>query len=162
MSDEDIAEAFERFKEMADRKKEITDRDIEALVGNAAISDVKETYGLKSFVVNSGTVISATAVVRLVRDDGEEKEHVARGEGPIDAAFNAIDRIVKMDTKLENWTMQAVTEGEDALGEAICKISCNGHTVTGRGLSPDILESSIRAYVNAINKAIAMEEKAMI
>lgn len=81
MSDEDIAEAFERFKEMADRKKEITDRDIEALVGNAAISDVKETYGLKSFVVNSGTVISATAVVRLVRDDGEEKEHVARGEG---------------------------------------------------------------------------------
>ncbi len=160
MSDEDIAEAFERFKEMADRKKEITDRDIEALVGNAAISDVKETYGLKSFVVNSGTVISATAVVRLVRDDGEEKEHVARGEGPIDAAFNAIDRIVKMDTKLENWTMQAVTEGEDALGEAICKIKCGDHIVTGRGLSPDILESSIRAYINAINKAIAMEEKA--
>lgn len=85
---------------------------------------------------------------------------MARGEGPIDAAFNAIDRIVKMDTKLENWTMQAVTEGEDALGEAICKIKCGDHIVTGRGLSPDILESSIRAYINAINKAIAMEEKA--
>lgn len=77
-------------------------------------------------------VISATAVVKLSRDDGTECEHVARGEGPIDAAFNAIDRIVKMDTKLENWTMQAVTEGEDALGEAICKIKCGDHIVTGR------------------------------
>lgn len=160
MSEEDIAEAFERFKALADRKKEITDRDIEALIGASAITDVREVYALKSFVINSGTVISATAVVKLSRDDGTECEHVARGEGPIDAAFNAIDRIVKMDTKLENWTMQAVTEGEDALGEAICKIKCGDHIVTGRGLSPDILESSIRAYINAINKAIAMEEKA--
>ena len=159
MSEEDIAEAFERFKALADRKKEITDKDVEALIGAAAISDVKETYRLGSFVINSGTVISATAVVKLIREDGEELEHVSRGEGPIDAAFNAIDRIVKMDNKLENWSMQAVTEGEDALGEAISKITCNGRLVTGRGLSPDILEASIRSYLNAINKAISLEER---
>ena len=86
-------------------------------------------------------------------------EHVSRGEGPIDAAFNAIDRIVKMDSCLENWSMQAVTEGEDALGEAVSKIVCNGHRITGRGLSTDILEASIRSYLNAINKAIAIEER---
>jgi len=155
MSEEDIAAAFERFKVLADRKKDITDRDIEALISATAVNDVKQTYSLKSFVINSGTVISATAVVRLVKD-GEEFEHVARGEGPIDAAFKAIDRIVKRQTKLENWTIQAVTEGEDALGEAISKITCEGNLVTGRGLSPDILEASIRSYINAINKAIAL------
>ena len=157
LPEEEVAEAFERFKALASRKKEISDRDIEALlVGTSAQATFQETYRLKSFVVNSGTVISATAVVRLERvADGAEIEHVARGEGPIDAAFKAIDRIVKMQNTLENWTIQAVTEGEDALGEAISKITCNGHQVTGRGLSPDILEASIRSYINAINKALA-------
>ena len=157
MSEADISEAFERFKALADRKKEISDRDIEALIGSAGFTEISETYRLKSFVINSGTVISATAVVRLVRNDGKEIEHVARGEGPIDAAFKAIDRIVSVDSKLENWSMQAVTEGEDALGEAICKITSNGRMVTGRGLSPDILEASIKSYINALNKAIAFE-----
>ncbi|MEM1483847.1 2-isopropylmalate synthase [Oscillospiraceae bacterium PP1C4] len=162
MSDADIAEAFERFKILADRKKDISDKDIEALIGSAAFSEIKETYVLKNFVINSGTVISATATVCLIKDNEEEIEHVARGEGPIDAAFKAIDRIVKMDSKLENWAMQAVTEGEDALGEAISKITCNGHLVTGRGLSPDILEASIKSYINAINKAIAVEISSVV
>lgn len=161
MSEVDATEAFERFKALADRKKDITDRDIEALIGSSALADIKESYRLKSFVVNSGTIISATAVVRLINEDGEEKEHVARGEGPIDAAFKAIDRIVKLDSTLNNWSMQAITEGEDALGEAISKITCNGHPVTGRGLSPDILEASIKSYINAINKVIALEHKAV-
>ncbi len=157
MSEEAIVAAFERFKRLAERKKEITDKDMEALIGAGALA-IRETYSLKSFVINSGPMISATAVVRLVRD-GQEYEHVARGEGPIDASFKAIDRIVKMQAKLENWTMQAVTEGEDALGEAVCKITCNGHQVVGRGLSSDIVEASIRSYINAINKAVALEEQ---
>jgi len=160
MEEADVAEAFERFKMLADRKKEITDRDIEALIGASAVANVKETYKLKSFVVNSGTVISATAVVKLEKDGQEEIEQVARGEGPIDAAFKAIDQIVGCHSKLENWTINAVTEGEDALGEAISKISCNGNLVTGRGLSPDILEASIKSYLNAINKAINAAPKA--
>ena len=154
LSEEDIANAFERFKVVADQKKNITDKDIEALIGSSAL-EIKETYTLKSFVVNSGTVISATAVVKLVNDQGEEKEHVARGAGPIDAAFKAIDRIVKKDCKLENYTIQSVTEGEDALGEVITKISVDEREITGRGLSTDILEASIKSYINALNKAIA-------
>ena len=159
MDEASVAQAFERFKILADRKKDITDRDIEALIGTHAISNIKETYKLKSFVINSGTVISATAMVKLEKD-GEEIEQVERGEGPIDAAFKAIDKIVNCHSQLENWTINAVTEGEDALGEAISKININGNLITGRGLSPDILEASIRSYINAINKAISITPKA--
>lgn len=159
MDEQSVAKAFERFKVLADRKKEITDRDIEALIGTHAISNIKETYTLKSFVINSGTMMSSTAMVKLVKD-GKEIEQVECGEGPIDAAFKAIDRIANCNTTLENWTINAVTEGEDALGEAISKINYNGSSITGRGLSPDILEASIRSYVNAINKAISIAPNA--
>lgn len=153
LSQQAIDATFERFKALADRKKDITDKDIEAIVAQAG-QLLHESYALHSFVVNSGTVISATAVVKLTHD-GREYEHVARGEGPIDAAFKAIDRIVKQDYRLKNYGIQAVTEGVDALGEVVVKIEREGQTVTGRGLSPDIIEASIKAYLNAINKAIA-------
>ena len=152
MQPHDIDAAFERFKVLADRKKDLTDRDIEALVGDQAYS-IPETFSLCSFVINSGTVISATAVVRL-RCEGQEYEHVARGEGPIDAAFKAIDRITRTSYRLRNYSIQAVTGGEDALGEVVVKIEKGSRRITGRGLSPDIIEASIRAYLNAINKAI--------
>ncbi len=147
-----IDETFIRFKELADRKKRITDRDIEAIVAQAGQS-MAESYTLHSFVVNSGSIISATAVVKLMHN-GKEVEHVARGEGPIDAAFKAIDHIIKHHHKLKNYGIQAVTEGVDALGEVVVKIENEGQTVTGRGLSPDIIEASIKAYLNAINKAL--------
>ena len=152
MQPHDIDAAFERFKVLADRKKDLTDRDIEALVSDQAYS-LPETFSLCSFVINSGTVISATAVVRL-QYEGQEYEHVARGEGPIDAAFKAIDRITRTSYRLRNYSIQAVTGGEDALGEVVVKIEKGSRRITGRGLSPDIIEASIRAYLNAINKAI--------
>lgn len=155
---EAMDKAFERFKLLAERRREITDRDIEAVLGSSAVLGVKETYSLKTFVINSGTIISATAVVCLIKDGTTEIENVARGEGPVDAAFKAIDGIVNMDTKLESWTIRTITEGGDALGEAVSKLSCNGHPITGRGLAPDAIEASIRSYVNAINKALAMGE----
>lgn len=158
LSESDLEEAFGRFQVLAGRKKEVGDRDIEALLIGTSSQAFREIYRLGSYVINCGTVISATAVVRLVKDTGEEFEHVARGEGPIDAAFKAIDRIVKVTSTLENWTIQAVTEGEDALGEAVSKIICNGRLVTGRGLSTDILEASIKSYLNAINKALALNQ----
>lgn len=150
-----LEEAYGRFQRLAERKREIDDRDLEALLMGHA-GEFKETYQLKSYVINCGTVISATAVISLVKDTGEVFEKVARGEGPIDAAFKAIDRIVEVTGTLKNWTIQAVTEGEDALGEAVSKIICNGKLVTGRGLSTDILEASIKSYLNAINKALAL------
>ncbi len=147
-----LEKSFEKFKVLADRKKTVTDRDIEALISSNRYQ-ITETYTLESFVVNSGTVISATAVVKLLKN-GESKEHVARGEGPIDAAFKAIDRIVKQSFPLKNYAIQSVTEGEDALGEVVVKILKEDEIITGRGLSTDIIEASIRAYINAINKAI--------
>lgn len=147
-----LARSFEQFKVLADRKKVITDRDIEALISSDRYQ-IAETYQLESFVVNSGTVISATAVVKLIKD-GESYEHVARGSGPIDAAFKAIDRIVKQSFPLQNYSIQSVTEGEDALGEVVVKIMKGDEAITGRGLSTDILEASIKAYLNAINKAL--------
>jgi len=148
-----LEKAFARFLALADRKKTVTNKDIEAIVGAAGYS-IPETYRLHSFVVNSGTVISATAVVKLIRD-GEEIEHVARGDGPIDAAFKAIDRIVKVGFQLVNYSIHSVTEGEDAQGEVVVKLRQGNYTVTGRGLSTDILEASLKAYLNAVNKIIA-------
>lgn len=150
---EAMEKAFTRFLALADRKKTVTNKDIEAIVGAAGYT-IPETYKLHSFVVNSGTVISATAVVKLIRD-GEEMEHVARGDGPIDAAFKAIDRIVKVGFQLVNYSIHSVTEGEDAQGEVVVKLRQGSRTVTGRGLSTDIFEASLKAYLNAVNKIIA-------
>lgn len=150
-----LEKAFTRFLALADRKKTVTNKDIEAIVGAAGYT-IPETYKLHSFVVNSGTVISATAVVKLIRD-GEEMEHVARGDGPIDAAFKAIDRIVKVGFQLVNYSIHSVTEGEDAQGEVVVKLRQGSRTVTGRGLSTDIFEASLKAYLNAVNKIIAQE-----
>lgn len=150
---EALEKAFTRFLALADRKKTVTNKDIEAIVGAAGYV-IPETYKLHSFVVNSGTVISATAVVKLIRD-GQEIEHVARGDGPIDAAFKAIDRIVKVGFQLVNYSIHSVTEGEDAQGEVVVKLRQGSRTVTGRGLSTDIFEASLKAYLNAVNKIIA-------
>lgn len=150
---EAMEKAFARFLALADRKRTVTNKDIEAIVGAAGYS-IPETYQLHSFVVNSGTVISATAVVKLIRD-GEEIEQVSRGDGPIDAAFKAIDRIVQVGFQLVNYSIHSVTEGEDAQGEVVVKLRRGSRTVTGRGLSTDIFEASLKAYLNAVNKIIA-------
>ncbi len=148
----DLDSVFESFKQLADRKKTVTDRDLEALVVEVGYV-IPQAYTLHSFVVNSGTVISATAVVKLLYQ-GQEVEHVARGDGPIDAAFQAIDGITQQRFLLKNYSINAVTEGEDALGEVVVKIEKDNRVLTGRGLSTDIIEASIKAYLNAINKAI--------
>ena len=152
LSPEGLDEAFERFKTLADRKKNVYDKDIEALVGTQE-QPSPLSWTLVRFVVNSGTSISATAAVTLRRGD-EEMEEVARGEGPIDAAFSAIRKLAGVDYELDSYSLQSVTEGRDALGEATVKLRKGRHTVTGRGLSTDVVEASIRAYVNGINKVI--------
>lgn len=150
---EAMEKAFARFLDLADRKKTVTNKDLEAIVGAAGYT-IPETYQLHSFVVNSGTVISATAVVKLLKD-GEEMEQVSRGDGPIDAAFKAIDQIVQVGFQLVNYSIHSVTEGEDAQGEVVVKLRRGNRTVTGRGLSTDIFEASLKAYLNAVNKIIA-------
>ncbi len=144
------AGAFAEFKILADKKKTVSDRDIEALV-RGALSSAPETWHLDRFVVNSGSALSATSTVRLVHKSGESVEKVAVGDGPIDAAFKAIDSIVGEDLALEDFSLSSVTGGQDAQGEATVKISWDGRRYNGHGLSTDIIEASIKAYISAIN-----------
>lgn len=145
--------AFSRFLELADHKQDVTSKDVEAIIMEFGYAQ-PESYRLHSFVINSGTVISATAVVRLIKLDGSEVEHVARGDGPIDALYKAVERIVKAGYRLASYRIQAVTGGEDALGEAVVSLKKDSQSITGRGLSTDILEASIKAYLNAVNKVV--------
>jgi 2-isopropylmalate synthase len=153
---------FERFKELADRKKTVTDRDLEALVLGASAT-APGTYRLDRFVINSGSSIAATSAVRLAMMEGgpDERaapveratliERVAVGDGPIDASFKAIEKIVGKHPVLEDFALNAVTEGKDAQGEARVRILYGNKRYNGRGLSTDVVEASIKAYIAAIN-----------
>lgn len=153
LAPEAIQKAFEKFKSLADRKKVILDKDIEALV-EEKVSAVPEIFELDSFQITSGNKNVATSTVSLKRNDKIITE-AATGDGPVDAAFNAIERAVGMTFVLEDYSLRAVTEGKDALGEVTVRISKDGKLFVGRGVSTDIIESGVRAYLNAINRAIS-------
>ncbi len=155
LNEEQLDEAFEKFKKIADRKKTVSDDDLEAIVGTGKVR-VPESFVLESFVVNSGNTINSTASVSL-RHAGERLDNVAIGDGPIDAVFKAIDKITKTGYALDDYSIRAVTAGEDALGEATVRLRKNGRRFTGRGVSMDIIESSVHAYISAINKVVAEE-----
>jgi len=152
LSDEALEQAFAKFKVIADKKKVVYDKDIEALVSKESVQ-VPKTFQMDSFVINSGNKITSTAVLKLLKDD-KTIEKVSRGDGPIDAAFKAIEKIVGIEMKLEDFQLNSVTEGEDALGDALVKISVGNKMYSGRGLSTDIVEASIHAYINAVNKVL--------
>lgn len=150
MSDEALEDAFTKFKVIADKKKQIYDRDIEALLSKIALQ-IPKTYQMERYVINSGNSITATAVVKMLKD-GRAIEEVASGDGPVDAAFRAIEKIIGKKVKLDDYQLESVTEGGDALGDATVKISYEGGNYLGRGLSTDVIEASINAYINAVNK----------
>ena len=152
LDSEKLNEAFSRFKALADRKKIVSDRDIEALVMGERVA-IEETYTLENFVVNSGSSIDATATIAL-RNNGEIKKTSMIGVGQIEAAFSAIDSLVGLSPALEDYSLHSVSGGEDAQGDVSVKLALDGKTVTGRGLSVDIVEASIRAYLNGINKLL--------
>lgn len=153
LSEEELNEAFKHFKEIADRKKTLTDKDILALLNNKQ-QEHHDNYKLNRFIINSGNTITSTATVKLNYKDGT-LEQVAIGDGPIDAAFKAINKITGQDFKLDDYIIHAVTEGEDALGEVVVKLTLDKTQVTGRGISTDIIEASIKAYLNGVNKHLA-------
>lgn len=152
VSKEQLDEIFVRFKALADKKKNLTDGDIEALT--LAISrTVEQTYELVGHMVATGTDMTNIATIKI-KKEGEIREEVAIGTGPIYAAFSAVDKLTGINPELEQFSLNAATAGEDAMGEAVVKLRYNGELYTGRGLSTDIIESSIRAYVNGINKIV--------
>ncbi|TCO77497.1 2-isopropylmalate synthase [Marinisporobacter balticus] len=152
LSKEELSKAFEQFKELADKKKSIYDKDIEAIVTRNTIV-YPEVYKLKRFVINSGNTITSTATVVLSNQD-RVIEEVSIGDGPVDAAFKAVEKIAGIEITLEDYGLHSVTEGKDAQGEAILKLKHDEKIYTGRGLSTDVVEASIKAYISAVNKII--------
>ncbi|MBB6215756.1 2-isopropylmalate synthase [Anaerosolibacter carboniphilus] len=152
VSKEELDRAFLRFKELADKKKEVDNRDIEAIMTKDFV-EARKVYTLKNFVINSGNKMTAMATVKLAHH-GKESEKVATGDGPVDAVFRAIEQIIGKKIILQDYSLHAVTEGKDAQGEAIVKIKGDQRIYTGRGLSTDVIEASIHAYVEALNKMV--------
>ena len=154
VDDEKMNSLFEEFKNLADKKKTVSDRDIDAMVSGSA-GGIPETFKLDRFVINSGSSITATSVVRLVMKDGTKVEKVAIGDGPVDASLNAVDKIIGGgEIKLEDFSLQivdAIDTGADAQGESHVRISREGRTWNGTGVSTDIVESVIKAYLVAVN-----------
>lgn len=152
LKEDQVEKAFDRFKALADKKKEIFDEDLEAIV-DEEISKIPEEVKLEHFYITSGDSVKPSATINI-RYKGKSFESSSGGDGPVDACYKAIDKIVKTGGKLLDYQIKSVTSGKDALGEVSVKIGSKGAVVSGRGASTDIIEASIKAYVNAINKLL--------
>ena len=156
LSEEDKIKVYERFCNIASKKEKVYVRELDAIVASSAMQ-VPPTYKIEDYIINSGNVISATAHLRLFKGD-ELRESVVIGDGPVDAAFLAIEQIVGTHYELDDFQIRSVTEGREAMGEAVVKLRADGKLYSGRGLSTDIIGASIHAYINALNK-IAYDEE---
>jgi 2-isopropylmalate synthase len=150
LDEEQLNTVFEQFKLLADKKKTVGDRDIEALAMGASAS-IPATWSLDHWLINSVAGLSSTATIRLRHADGGLHEKAAVGDGPLDAAFKAVDMITGREVGLELYELGAITGGKSAQGETMVKISKDGRRWNGRGVSTDIVESSVKAYVAAVN-----------
>lgn len=157
LSEDDTAKVFEAFKNVS-AKKQVGSKELDAIVANVA-HQVPPTYRLQSYVINAGNVISSTANIILEKGNRTLKA-VCLGDGPIDAAFHTIEQIIGHHYELDDFQIQSVTEGREAMGEALVKLRSNGKLYSGKGVSTDIIGASIVAYINALNK-IVYEEKAI-
>jgi 2-isopropylmalate synthase len=148
----ELGKAFKRFKDLADKKKEIFDDDLLAIVKDE-IAHVPETYTLDYLHVISGTGVIPSATVRLKKDE-QVSQDSGVGDGPVDAVLNAIDAITGLKGRLQDYQLRAVTSGKDAIGEVSIKVDFDGTVVPGKGNSTDVIEASARAYVNALNRMV--------
>ena len=155
LSEEDGVKVYEAFSRIAARKERVGAKELDAIVASAAMQ-VPPTYQMESYVINSGNTISATAHIKLEKN-GVMKEGISLGDGPIDAAFLAIEQIAGHHYELDDFQIQAVTEGREAMGEAVVKLRSGGKLFSGRGISTDIVGASVHAYINALNKIVYEE-----
>jgi len=150
LSKENLEKAYERFKVLADKKKEITDRDLESIVADEVYAP-EEVFKLKKLLVTSGTSKKPTAEVELIKDKKTIKKK-ATGDGPVDAAYKAIAELTKTKAKLVDYIIQAITGGTDAQGDVTVRITDGKNTYSGRGVDTDIIIASAQAYLAAINR----------
>ena len=150
LTDGEVDSAFEKFKRIADQKKDIFDEDLEAIVSEET-EKLPETYSLIDMNITSGTSTTPTAAIKLsVR--GEEFEATEHGDGPVDAAYKAIARLTGTKSELLKFEVKSITGGMDALGEVTVSVEEDGRTVRGHGADTDILVAAAKAYINALNK----------
>jgi 2-isopropylmalate synthase len=156
LSEEDSLKVYEEFQRIASKKGSVGRRELDTIIASTALQ-VPSTYVLDSYVINSGNIMTATAFLKISKNE-QQLESVTIGDGPIDAAFLAIEKITGQHYELDDFQIQTVTEGRDAMGEAIVKLRHDGKIYSGRGISTDIIGSSIRAYINALNKIVYEEQ----
>ena len=158
LTDEELNVAFDKFKTLCDKKKEIYDEDLEAIV-EEQLESAEQLFKLKSLQVVASTNGIPTATVTLIDSNGEEITDAATGDGPIDAMFAVIQRITHISGQLMNYEVRSVTGGKDAQGEATVELMHSERKVRGRGVSTDILEASAKAYLAAINRIRTLQKK---
>ena len=151
LSDQDLNKAFLRFKELADKKKEISDRDLEAIV-NDETQQVVEHFKLELVQVSCGSSARPTATVTILTPNGEELMDAAIGTGPVDAVYKAINRVVDIPNDLIEYSVQSVTAGIDAMGEVTIRLRHNQHIYSGHAANTDIVVASADAYMQALNR----------
>jgi 2-isopropylmalate synthase len=150
--DAELGKAFKKFKDLADKKKEIFDEDLISIMKDE-IAHVPETYVLDYLHIISGTGVIPSATVRLKKEE-QLFQDSGVGDGPVDAVLNAIDAITGLKGRLQDYQLRAVTSGKDALGEVSVKVDFDGTVVPGKGSSTDVIEASARAYLNALNRLV--------
>ena len=156
LSDEDEEKVYSAFKQITEKKEQVSFKELDAIIASSAMQ-VPETYKLDTYVITSGNNISATAHIKLEKN-GRHIEGVYIGDGSIDAAFQAIENITGCHYELDDFQLQAVTEGREAMGQTIVKLRAGGKVYSGRGISTDIVGAGIQAYLSALNKIIYEEE----
>jgi 2-isopropylmalate synthase len=154
---DELNRIYEEFLKVADKKKEVFDEDLEVLVENN-VYEVGKQFELVYFQISSGNQLIPTATIGL-KVAGETFQEAACGDGPVDAAFKAIDRITQIKNELISYQLQSVTQGKNAQGEVSVKLANNGNQIMGRGASTDVIEASIKAYLDALNRLIIKQRK---
>ena len=158
LSEEDGIKVYDAFQAIAAKKEQVSEKELDAIIASAAMQ-VPPAFVLDSYVITAGNTISATAHLRLCKY-GEKLEGVCIGDGPIDAAFLTIESIIGHHYELDDFQIQAVTEGREAMGQTVVKLRSNGKLYSGRGISTDIVGASIQAYISALNKIVYEEDEA--
>jgi 2-isopropylmalate synthase len=158
LSQDDCVKVYDAFQRIAAKKEQVSSKELDAIVASAALQ-VPPTYKLDTFVITSGNTISSTAHIKLTKN-GQPMEGVSIGDGPIDAAFVAIEKITGCHYELDDFQLQSVTEGREAMGQTVVKLRSSGKGYSGRGISTDIVAAGIHAYLSALNKIVYEEDEA--
>ena len=154
LSREDLDDAFARFKDLADRKREITDRDLEAIVSEQ-VQQPEARYQLKLVQVSCGSSLSPTATVTLADEDGKEQTMASIGTGPVDAVCQALNSLAGVPNELVEFSVKSVTEGIDAIGEVTIRLRRDGELYSGHSADTDVVVAAAQAFVNALNRLVA-------